>query len=827
MKATLRWSTIALAAVLVAGCVTTGSLIKSGDQSAARGDWDAAVAYYREALTKSPKDIKAKLNLERAVREASLQHVSRARALEAQEQWAGAAAEYKLAAELLPSNALAVAKSSELERKLRAQVESMRPPTRLEQAQRQAALLPGVQRLDPRVPVVLFRFNNAQIRDILNSFRDQTGINWTADEGLQGKLSTGYTIDLQDTPLEEALNRVMSANRLVYKVTDSKTIFVYEDTPQKRQQWDDRYQKVFYLSNAEANDVMQLINGLMGQGGTTGPPVRPVIQQNKTANALVVWATLPVLDLISRIVSAADKPRAEVLVDVQILEVSRTRLRELGLDLSAYSLGFALVPDVPAGGTPTLPPPPVSIGRLRQGVGANDVFTTLPTALVRFLENDQHTRLLARPQLRGREGSPLTLQLGDDIPYAQTAFLPIAGGGVPTQPQVSYTFRSVGVNLSMTPKVTHNDEVILDPIQVDKSALGQSVDVGGGVFAPSFSKRTATTAMRLRDGESNLLAGLIAEQDRREYRGIPGITQIPILRSIFGAEDSTLEQNELVMIVTPYIIRSREITAEDLRPLFVGAGSNVGGQAPSLISLDAPPPPATVTTGQPGTPLAGQPPPPVNPSAPPPTGPPATAGNPPVNPPANPANPTAPPAGVGTSSAAPPPAGASQTAGGRPPGIVNIQAVGSTPSGGPPPPQSTPAQLLVNAPAGEVQMGGAPYSVPISVTNVSQLGSITITLTYDPAVLKAEAVVQGSFMQQGGVTPTFTPKVDAAAGRVDIVVTRGVDQPGATGTGPIAGVVFKGVASGTSKITVVGVAMTPAGQAIPVQAGPPAAVVVK
>jgi type II secretory pathway component GspD/PulD (secretin) len=822
VKATLRRTSVALATVLILGCVSTGSLLKSGDSAAARGDWDAAVAYYREALTKSPKDIKAKLNLERAVREASLQHVSRARALEAQEQWAGAAAEYKLAAELLPSNALAVAKTAELERKLRAQVEALRPPTRMEQAQRQAAQLPGAPRLDPRTPLVMIRFTNTAIRDILNSFRDQTGINWTPDEGLQGRLSTGYTIDLQDAPFEEALNKVLSANRLVYKVTDSKTIFIYEDTPPKRQQWDDRYQKVFYLSNVEASDVMQMINGLMGQGGTTGPAVRPVIQNNKTANALIVWATLPVLESIANIVSMMDKPRAEVLVDVQIMEVSRQRLRDLGIELSAYSLGFALVPDVPAGGTPTLPPPPVSIGRLRQGVGANDVFTTLPSALVKFLETDGSTRLLARPQLRGREGSQLTLQLGDDIPYAQTAFLPIAGGGVPTQPQVSYTFRPVGVNLTMTPKVTYNDEIILDPIQVDKSALAESIDVGGGVFAPSFSKRTATVSMRLRDGESNLLAGLIAEQDRKNFKGFPGLTQIPILRSIIGSEQSTLEQSELVMIVTPYIIRSREITADDLRARYVGAGSNIGGSAPSLISPDAPPPAATVGQGGPPVPLAGGAPPSAAGTgaaiAPPPTPPGPVTAPPPA------ANTAAPPA-AGTSTAGPPPVTATAANAPRPPGIVNIPAVGG--AAGTPPPQAPPAQLLVNAPAGEFQMGGAPYSVPISITNVSQLGTVTVTVTYDPAVLKADVVMPGSFMQQGGVTPTFTPKIDAAAGRVDIVVTRGVDQPGANGSGPLAGIMFRGVGAGTSRITIVGVATTPTGQAIVMQAGPPASVVVK
>ncbi len=810
VKANLRMLATGLAGLLMVACVSTSSLMKSGKSAAARGDWDAAVAYYREALTTKPDDIEAKLSLERATREASLLHTTRARALEAQEQWAGAAAEYRVAAELQPSNALAVAKVAEIERKIRAQLEAARPPTRMEQARQQAAAQSPIPRLDPRVPMVLFRFPNASVRDILNSFRDQTGINWTADEGLTGRLSQATSIDLQDVPLEEALNKVLSINKLVYKVQDSRTIFIYEDSPQKRQQWDDRYQRIFYLSNAEANDVLQLINGLMGQGGPTGPAVRPQIQQNKTANALVVWATLPVLETIARIVEGADKPRAEVLVDVQILEVSRNRLRDLGIDLSAWSIGVALIPNVPPGGTPPTPPGPVRLG---QDFSKNDVWATTPSVLVKFLENDQHTKLLARPQLRGREGAALTLQLGDDIPYAQTAFLPVAAGGIASQPQVSYTFRSVGVNLSMTPKVTYQDEIILDPIQVDKSALGPYVDVGGGVTAPSFSKRTATVSMRLRDGESNLLAGLIAEEDRRTYRGIPGLTQIPILRSIFGSEESTLVQAELVMIVTPYIIRSREITANDLRPFYIGAGSNIGGATPpSLISVDAPPPAPPVATGAGG---AGPP-----RQAPPTIPPPPTAGQPPPAgaPPAV-AGAAQPPPGGGP----PPPAAAVNPGAARAPGVVPVQAANTAA----PPPQATPVYLMITSPAPEFQMGGAPYSVPVHIVNVSQLGTMTITVTYDPAVLRAETVVQGTFMQQGGVTPTFSPKIDAAAGRIDIVLTRGADQPGANGFGPHAGINFKAVGAGTAKITVVGVATTPTGQAIPLQAGPPASVVVK
>ncbi len=811
VNATRRWGAIALAGLLVVGCAT-GRSLKSGEAAATRGDWDAAVAYFREALAKKPGDIETRLALERAMREASNQHLARARTLEAQEQWAGAAAEYRLAADLQPSNALAVAKAIEIERKIRAQVEAARPPTRMDQLRQQAEQASTIKRLDPRVPLVLFRFNNTAIRDILKSIGDQTGINVTYDEGLQAKISVGYTIDMQNVPIEEALNLVLSANKLVFKVINPTTIFVYEDTQQKRQQWDDQYQMTFYLSNAEAADVVQLINQMLGQGGTTGPAVRPTITQNKSANAVVVRATLPVLELIKAMVASADKPRAEVLVDVQILEVSRTRMRELGIDLSAYALGFALVPDVEAGTAPPANPPPIRVSRLREGIGAADFFTTLPTGLVRFLENDQNTKLLARPQLRGREGAALTLNLGDEIPYAQTSYVPIATGGVPTQPQVSYAFKPIGVNLSMTPRVTYQDEIILDPIMVDKSNVGPSFDVGGGVLAPSFSRRTAQVSMRLRDGESNLLAGLIREEDRTTYRAVPGLSRIPILRSIFGAETSTRDESELVMIVTPYIIRSREITADDLRPLYIGSGTNFGGgNPPSLVSPDAPPP----------LPLAGaggatQPPPPGG-ATPPPGG---AVPPPPTPPPAGQAGATPPP---GQAGGMPPALAAGGAAGGaRAPGVVALQPVTS-----PPAPQATPAQLVISSPAAEFQMGGAPYSVPINISNVSQLGTITVTVTYDPAVLKADAVVQGSFMQQGGATPTFAPKIDAAAGRIDIVVARSADQPGATGAGLIAGIVFKAVGPGTAKISVVGVAATPEGRAIPVQPGPPATVVVK
>jgi general secretion pathway protein D len=399
-------------------------------------------------------------------------------------------------------------------------------------------------------------------------------------------------------------------------------------------------------------------------------------------------------------------------------------------------------------------------------VSAQDFFVTAPTALIRLLESDQRTKLLARPQLRGREGSTLTLALGSSVPIAQGSVGQAAAGGIATVPQINYIYRSIGVNLTIVPRVTYQDEIILDPITVDDSALGQNVEVAGQSL-PSFVQRTANVSMRLRDGESNLLAGLVKETDTKTNTSLPGILHIPILRSIFGNQNNTLDQSDVVMIVTPHIVRSHDLTANDLKPMYVGTGQNFGGSGmPQLISPDVPLPA------------------------------------------------TAPPPGQ----AAPPPAGAT------PPPSANPRAVGVVPvqpvTSAVPPPQMLPAQVVVTPPGTEFETTGGPYTVPLMISGISQVGSATLTVSYNPAVLRAVAVTQGTFMQQGGVATSFAPRIDATTGRVDIAIARTGDTSGASGTGLLAAISFQAVAAGSSQVTVSGVAMTATGQPITLQMVP-------
>jgi general secretion pathway protein D len=613
---------------------------------------------------------------------------------------------------------------------------------------------------------------------LLDFIGEQTGITVTYDTAVPG-LANPAVISMQSATLEAVLNQLLTANTLTYKIADSKTIFVYQDTPTNRQKYEDQYVQTFYISNAELNDLQQILNQVLVSQGSTGS--RPNIFANKSANTLVVKATAPVMAIIDSLIKSNDKPRAEVVVDVEILEVDRTRTRQLGLDLSQYALGFTYSPESSPPNTATQPgafpaqPPPINLNTIVSGgVRTADFYMTAPSAMIHLLESDDKTRVLAKPQLRGKEGTNLTLNLGQDIPIATTTFQPIATGGVANSPATSISYRTIGVILSMTPHVTYQDEIILENLSVENSAVGGLVQAGGQPTL-SFIDRRAVVTMRLRDGESNLLAGLLSDADRKTYTSLPGLSGVPILRLLFGNENNEHKQTDIVMIVTPHIVRSHDLTVADLKPLYIGTAQNVGATTqPALISPDVP---IRTTSGPP--PAGGAPqPPPV----------PATTG-------------AAPPV-----SAAPPSPN---------PRIVAVEPV-TDPNASKTPP---PAAIVLTVPQTPLQMGGAPYTTTLTATQVSQVGTVTVTLTYDPKILKAVSVAEGTFMKQGGVQTTYVPKMDPLLGRVDITISRSGDS-GASGTNLLASVVFEGIAAGTSQIKMTAVVISAAGQPIPVTVAP-------
>ncbi|HEY6359243.1 MAG TPA: hypothetical protein VIX35_13465, partial [Vicinamibacterales bacterium] len=550
-----RATAIGLVVLGLSACAT-GRAVRSGDEAAKRGDWDSAVAYYREALGREPGRIDVKMSLQEAEGAAAAVHLKRARDLEAQDQLSGAAAEYRLVADLDPSDVLAQSKANELERKIRDAVEAARPKPQIDQLRQQAAQTSTIPHLDPRIRVPRFS-GNGSVKDILTAIGSQTGIAVQFDVLVQ---PTSYSISVDDSSLEDVLNQVLAANSLTYKVLNSKTIFVYKDEQQSRQKYDDQYAQIFYISNADPTDLNSLLTSLT-QGQASGA-TRPTITLLKNESAIFVKATEPVMKVIAQIIEATDKPKAEVLVDVEILEVDRTRVRQLGLDLSQYALGFTFSPETAAPTTSTAagfptPANPFNLNTVSQGIATNNFYVTTPSALIHLLEQDNKTRILAKPELRGRDGSALTLNLGQSVPIPQTQFQASAAGGVNNVPVTQINYQSVGVNLSMTPRVTFNDEIILDTLTVENSSLGPPINVAG-TPTTSIIDRKATVTMRLRDGESNLLAGLMSDNDTQAYSTLPGLSSVPILRYIFGNGNINRTQTDIVMIVTPHILSGHE-----------------------------------------------------------------------------------------------------------------------------------------------------------------------------------------------------------------------------------------------------------------------------
>lgn len=814
-----KWASVALVTVLATGCAT-GRAYLSGQRAQNSGDWDAAVAYYKEALSHDPGRVDVRLALEHATRTASQKHMARARDLEKQDQLPGAAAEYRLAADLDLTNALAAAKAVELDRVIRQRIEDARPRSQMDIMREQARKVSAIPQLavDPRIQLPVMNFNQTAVRDVIAAITLVAGINVTYDTAgaPDQNLAKPYTANLQGVSLQDALNQVLGANNLFYKVTDPKTILISVDTQPNRQRLEDQVVQVFYLSHADAGEVVQSLQTVLNQL-TLG--VRPTPVLNKSSNSIMVRTSLPVMQVIERLIRSMDKPRAEVVIDVEILEVDRTRAQTYGLNLSNYQLGYTFSPEsappntASGAGFPTQPPP-FNLNTVSQGVSMADFYLTVPTALVKALESDNHTKILAKPSLRGTEDKPVTLNLGEQIPVPSTTFAPIAAGGVASQPTTSFTLKDVGINITMNPHVTYDNEIRLE-LTVENSARGPDVSVAGQPL-PSFTSRKVQTVLRLRDGESNLLAGLLKEEDKKNIQGLPGINKIPLLRSLFGFTDNSTNTSDIVMLITPRIVRGHELTVDDLGPIYVGTGQNFGltGPPPLIAApvtaeeLAAAGAQAANPAAQPGQPA--QTPPVANPQ---PQAPPTR--NPVVVPvtPVGPTTPTPPPAAnAGNPAAAAPP--------------PTPTPVTQTPPASPAPaPAATRPAVIALIPAGQPQVGGGPYTWPIQISDATQVGSVRVTITYNPAVLKARTVTQGSFMTNGGVQTTFTPQINEAAGRIDILIGRPAGAPGVSGAGLLGAVVFDTVAAGDAKVTMTVTALTPAAQSIPTQVAPVTVVV--
>jgi general secretion pathway protein D len=568
--------------VALAGCATTGTL-RSGQLAEQGQDYDRAVAEYTAALKKHPDDRTLHLVLQRAKLRAAQDHVARARRLEATGRLDEALVEYQIAAEMNPANGDIDDALRNIRTQLRTKVVVAREgKTQLETLIDHSQNLgpPGLELpSDVRLPASLV-FRDASVRDVYTVIARFANVNMVFDPTFR---DDRITIDLSNVTLDQALAAVSAATRNFYKVTAQRTVTVIPDNAAKRREYEEELVRTFYLSNADLKETIDLL--------------RIVVDARRIApltanNALTIKDTPERVNAAARIIQAIDKARPEVVIDVELLEVNRTKLLEYGLQLaSPGSPGINGVADANRD--------QLTLQDLTNLSQSDIILTNLPALFYRLLKSDSNTRTLANPQLRTSEGVAAQARFGEQIPVPVTTFAPIATGGVQQQPITSFNYQNIGVNIDITPRTHHDDDVSLALKVVVTSQLGTGF---GGL--PTFGNREITTSIRLRDGETNLLAGLIRDDERTVMEGIPGLSDVPVVGRLFAHNRKETQQTDVVLTLTPHIIRVLDLSEEDLRPFRVSSDAN----AP-LIDLPIIQTPPITVPPVPAPPVPGAPPP--------------------------------------------------------------------------------------------------------------------------------------------------------------------------------------------------------------------------
>jgi len=544
-------------ALTLAACATSGAF-HAGRQAERRQDYDRAVLEYSKAVQGSPDNQGYRLALVRARLRASTEHANTARRLAGRGLYKEALDQYRLALDLNPASPGLSAEMQEVEARREAGLQALSLDKLKEQARERA--LPGLA-LGPEAREPLgVAFRNVSLREAYLALGKVAGVNFVFDPQFQDQT---ISLDLRDVAFEQALAAIASAGRTFHRVVESKIISVIPDTPSKRREYEQQAVKTLFLSNADLKETIDLLRIVLGARKIAPLP---------GANALTINDTPERVAAAERIVAIVDKRRSEVVVEVEILEVDRSRLRQYGIEITSGIPGTegvisAIGPDPTK--TFTLDDNPYSKESL--------VVTGLPGVIVRLLESDRSTRVLASPQLRISEGQTAQARFGDQVPVPVTTFTPIASGGISQQPITSFEYKNVGVNIDITPRVHHDGDVTLS-LKLDVSAIGAP----GFQGLPTFNSRTVNSVIRLKDGETTMIAGLIRDDERKTLSGLPGLASIPVLGRLFSRNQTEVETSDIVMTLTPHVVRRAEISIEDLRSFLVGGeGSPLLFEVPS------------------------------------------------------------------------------------------------------------------------------------------------------------------------------------------------------------------------------------------------------
>lgn len=583
---TARFLGAGMALLLCLGCGGGSVAFREGRKAELHKDYDSALVHYEKAVQSEP-DNPQYLVREKLVRtQASLYHLKQGRRLMSANRPDDAVGEFHKAVSIDPSNEAA---GQEFSRLLAVQAAAKRTrETTLRQAlkaREETSAGVGVQLKSlPAEPIAHIRIS-ADSRKVYETLAKLANVNVAFTADFQPR---PVSLDLTNEKLEDALRVVAFQTKTFWKAVTQNTILVIPDTPNNRRDYEEEVMKTVYLSNplsaADRTAITTALKQILG--------LQRIID-NPDSNAIIIRDTPAKVSAAERMIRSLDRGKAEILIEVAVVEADRDRVRDLGLvpaiappSPSGSQLLFGYTPRATT--TTGIAATPLNrLGRLSSA----DFSVVLPGAVASALLSDSHTRILQNPQIRTSDGQTAKLRIGSSIPYATGSFLPsftgaaATTGGLGLLASTQFQFKDVGVNLDITPRLLPDGEVSIHA-SIEISSLQPSINIGG-LLEPTFGQRKIEHDIRLKEGEVNLLGGLIESTVTRTVTGLPLLGQIPGLRYLFSSEHTARVETEVLVMLTPRVIRLPEPALETAQS--TPAAGSVATPTPEVTPPQEPP----------------------------------------------------------------------------------------------------------------------------------------------------------------------------------------------------------------------------------------------
>ncbi|HEY6898241.1 MAG TPA: secretin N-terminal domain-containing protein [Rhodocyclaceae bacterium] len=597
-------------------------------------------------------------------------------------------------------------------------------------------------------PITL-EFRDAPLRSVFDVVAKVSGLNFFFDKDIRPDLKA--SILAKNTSIEDALRLLLVTNQLEQKVLNENSILIYPNTPQKLKDYQTLSVRTFYLANADVKNVSTTIKTIL--------KTKDMVVDERLG-LIIMRDTPEAIRMAERLVHLQDISDPEVMLEVEVLEVQRSRLLELGIQWPSQ---MTLAPLTIGGSSVTLED--------LKHLNSTSLQATLGNTIVNVRKEDQDSNILANPRIRVRNKEKAKVMIGDRVPIITTTST--ATGFV--SESVSYV--DVGIKLEVEPNVYLDEEVAIK-VNLEVSNLVKEVISKSGTLSYQIGTRNAATVLRLKDGETQILAGLIQDADRATGNRVPGLGDIPILGRLFGSQKDDSQRNEIVLSITPHVVRSIRRPDLMMAEFDSGTESVIGAKSLAMGAVEGEAKPDAK-----GDPKAA-----VKPAS-------APAQNQapvPVTPPAQ--GQAAPPAPATTVPQA------------------DAQAIPAATG-------ATPVQLSWQGPP-QVK-AGEQFSVVLRMTSADPITGLPLLIGFDPAVLQAAVVQEGEFMKQGGMQTNFSQRIDPAQGRVFVASVRqdpGGTDKGANGTGPVVTLGFKALKAGPARISLLSATPEPGNGASPIVA---------